>query len=135
MKKFKVLRHKADMRIKAFAKTKEGLFSNMLEGMAENQEAKIEKGKKTKKKIKIESLNLNALLVDFLSEALYLSRVNMAVYNKVEFNKFTDIEIEGRLMGNKVESFGEDIKAVTYYGLDIKQKENGAWEAIVIFDV
>ena len=70
-----------------------------------------------------------------MSEVLYLSQVNKEVYFKIEFDKFADIEIEGKLIGQKVERFGEDCKAVTYYGLDIRQLKNKIWEATVLFDI
>ena len=62
-----------------------------------------------------------ALLVDFLSEILYQSQINKEIYNNVKFNKFTITELEAEIFGQKVERFGEDIKAVTYHNLDIHQ--------------
>jgi SHS2 domain-containing protein len=74
-------------------------------------------------------------LVDFLSEALYQSQVNREVYKDIVFKKLTDTEMEGLLMGQKIERFGEEIKAVTYHSLKINKKEDGSWEAIVLFDI
>ena len=74
-------------------------------------------------------------MVDFLSEILYLTQVNKEIYNNVKFTKFTNTEIEGELIGQKVERFGEDIKAVTYHDLDIHQRKDRIWEAIVLFDI
>jgi len=135
MKKYETLEHKADLKIKAFGKTKEELFSNMLLGMQNALRVNINPQSSDAKTIKIKSLDLGALLVDFLSEALYLIQVNKEIYNKVRFKKFSDTEIEGKLIGQKVEMFGEDIKAVTYHNLDVHQKKDGIWEAIVLFDI
>ncbi len=135
MKKFEVLEHKADLKIRAFGKIKEELFLNMLFGMAENQKAEIKSKKKIRRKIKIKSLDFPALLVDFLSEALYLGQVNKEIYFNAKFAKFTDREIEGELIGQKVERFGEDIKAVTHHDLDIRQKKDRTWGAAVLFDI
>ena len=85
MKKFEILEHKADLKIRAFGKTKEELFLNMLLGMSESMNPEIEAGTRVKREIKIESLDLPALLVDFLSEALYQSQTNKEVYNSVKF--------------------------------------------------
>jgi len=133
--KYEILEHKADLKIRAFGKDKEELFLNMLFGMAESQRAEIKSKKKIKRKIKIESLDSKALLVDFLSEVLYLTQVNKEIYNSIKFKKLTNTELEGELVGQKVERFGEDIKAVTYHGLDIHQGEDGTWEATVLFDI
>lgn len=134
MKKYETLEHTADLKIRAFGKTKEELFLNMLLGMTESQKAE-KLAKEVKREIKIKSLDFEALLVDFLSEALYLTQVNREIYNDVKFTKFTDTELEGELKGYKIERFGEDIKAVTHHDLDIHQKKDGAWEATVLFDI
>lgn len=134
MKKFEVLEHKADLKIRAFGRDRKELFLNMMIGMIESMRpGVIEKGEK--REIKINSPDLEALLVDFLNGVLYLSQVNREVYNNVKFTKFTNVEIEGELIGQKVERFGEDIKAVTYHNLDIHQRKDGIWEAIVLFDI
>jgi len=152
MEKYEILEHKADLKIRAFGKTKEELFLNMLIGMSESMkpEARRPEGK-IKREVKIKSLDLPALLVDFLSEALYLSQVNREVYFNVKFRKLFDNEgeedksssspfatareIEAELIGQKVERFGEDIKAVTYHSLNIRQREDGIWEATILFDI
>ena len=138
MKKFEVLEHKADLKIKVFGKTKEEIFLNALSAMAKLQKAEIGqlvKRGKTKRKIKIKSFDLTSLLVDFLSEVLYLGQTNKEVYKDVKFLKFNDKEIEGELLGQKIERFGEDIKGVTYHNLDILRTKDGNWEAIILFDI
>jgi SHS2 domain-containing protein len=133
--KFKILEHTADLKIKAFGKNKKELFLNMLKGMSESQRAEIENENKINRKIEIQSLDLSTLLIDFLSEALYLSQVNREVYFGAKFTKFTDTEIKGELIGQKVKRFGLDIKGVTYHSLDIRQRKDGTWEATVLFDI
>ena len=61
--------------------------------------------------------------------------MNKEVYLDLKFEKFNDNELEGEIIGQKVERFGEDIKAVTYHGLDIHQNPQGEWEAVVLFDI
>ncbi|KPJ71684.1 hypothetical protein AMJ50_00925 [Parcubacteria bacterium DG_74_3] len=135
MKKYEILEHTADLKMRAFGRTKEELFLNMLLGMTNSLRAEIKKQKSKIKKIKIKSLNLSNLLVDFLSEALYLTQINREIYNKIKFKKFTDIKLEVELIGQKVERFSEDIKAVTYHDLDVRQRKDGTWEATVLFDI
>lgn len=134
MKKYEILEHKADLKIRAFGKTKEELFQNALFGMSESMKPEIKGKTKTKRSIKIKSLDLPALLVDFLSEVLYLIQANKEIYKDIKFKKFTNTRIEAELIGQKVERFGEDIKAVTYHGLEVK-KVNDRWEAVVLFDI
>jgi len=134
-KKYEILEHKADLKIRVFGKTKEELFSNALLGMTESLKPDVKSDEEITRQIKINSPDLPALLVDFLSEVLYLIQTNKEIYNNVKFKKITNTEIEAELFGQKVERFGEDIKAVTYHQLDIHRKEDGTWEATVLFDI
>lgn len=134
-KKYEILEHKADLKIRAFGKTKEELFLNALLGMTESLKPDFKPGEKITRQIKINSPDLAALLVDFLSEVLYLVQTNKEIYDKAEFTKFSDTEIEAELSGQKIERFGEDIKAVTYHQLDVHQGKDGTWEATVLFDI
>ena len=136
MKKYEILEHKADLKIRAFGKTKEELFENAMIGMQNALQAKVKTQKlKVKNKIKIKSSNLNSLLVDFLSEINYLNEVNKEVYNNIKFTKFSDIELGGDIFGKEVERFGMDIKGVTYHDLDIHPKKDRTWEATILFDI
>lgn len=134
--KYEILEHKADLKIRAFGETKEELFLNALFGMQDSMNPEIKKPEGiVKREVKIKSPDLPALLVDFLSEALYLIQVNKEIYNNIKFKKFTNTEIEAELIGQKIERFGEDIKAVTYHQLDIHQRKDRTWEATVLFDI
>jgi len=134
--KYEILEHTADLKIRVFGKTKEELFKNALLAMAEELKPEIDFSMPTQKEtIKIKSPDLGALLVDFLSEVLYLSQTKKEIYNDVKFSRFSDTELVGELRGAVAVSFGEDIKAVTYHNLEVKEVEKGKWEAVVLFDI
>ncbi len=155
-KKFEILSHTADARVKVFGKTKEELFRNAMLVMVEILKspacAKASAGRQIsippwrdksqnllRKKVSIKSPDIDSLLVDFLSEVLYQSQVNKVVYCDAEFSEFSDTEIEAEISGFKVDSFDEDIKAVTYHELEIKKSSpaggTGGFETIIVFDV
>ncbi len=134
MEKYQILEHKADVKIKVFGRTKEELFLNALKGMNYILKPEVEKGFCKKREIKIESLNLDTLLVDFLSEILYLTQVNRETYEDIKFKEFTNNKIEGELRGRKIKRLGEDIKGVTYHNLKIQKKEN-FWTTTILFDI
>jgi SHS2 domain-containing protein len=136
MKKFVILEHKADLKIRVFGKTKEELFENAMIGMLEaaKYEKKI-KNQKSKIKIKIKSFDLPSLLVDFLSEVLYLVETKKLVFEKAEFKKFAENEIEAILIGKPLKRMEVNIKGVTYHDLDIHQERDGTWEAAILFDI
>jgi len=134
MKKFEILEHKADLKIRVFGKDLRELFLNAIVGMFEEAGYESE-GEEIKREIKISSLDLPSLLVDFLSEVLYLCEVNKEVYHKVLFKNLTEKELEGILIGKKLERIGVQIKGVTYHDLDIHQRKDGTREAAVLFDI
>lgn len=132
---YEILPHTADLKIRAFGKTKKELFLNALLGMTEALRAQVKSKKPQTRSIKVKSADLGALLVEFLSEVLYLTQVNKEIYTDVKFKKFSDTELGADLGGRKVERFGEDIKAVTYHDLDVHQKKDGTWQTTVLFDI
>lgn len=140
-KKYEILEHTADLKIKACGKSLPQLFSHLLQGMFESiSETETRKAfsKKNKsiieRRINIRSSDQESLLVDFLSEALYLSDLNNEVYFEADFDKFEEKELSGIIKGIKIKRFKEEIKAVTYHGLEVK-KVNDLWEATVLFDI
>lgn len=146
MKKFEILPHTADLRLKIYGQTKEELFRHALLGMfssirpqalgcQEKNDEYICQELPEKRKVVVHSPDLNSLLVDFLSEALYLSDVHNEVYLDAEILRLTDQEIEAILKGVKIQGFEEvEIKAVTYHELNI-QKVNDHYETNLVFDI
>jgi SHS2 domain-containing protein len=133
--KYEILEHKADLKIRAFGKTKEELFENAMIGMFESAKYEKEvKNQKSKVKIKITSADLPSLLVDFLSEVLYLVETKKLVFEKVEFKEFSENEIEANLIGKPLKRMRVHIKGVTYHDLDIHQ-EKGEWQTTILFDI
>jgi SHS2 domain-containing protein len=136
MKKFEILEHKADLKIRVFGKTKDELFENAMVGMFEAAKYESTKQLITKQNTtKIKSVDLPSLLVDFLSEVLYLVETEKLVFEKVEFKKFTENEIEATLIGKPLKRMGVHIKGVTYHDLDIHQEKDGTWQATILFDI
>jgi SHS2 domain-containing protein len=133
--KFKILPHTADVRMLIFGDSFQELFFNALLGM-EKILGPIKTNEETDwRGFKVESLDTTALLIDFLSEILYLTQTHKEIYNQLEIKKLTETSIEGRVKGIKIEGFYEDIKGVTYHEAYVQQKSDGKWEALVIFDL
>lgn len=150
LKNFEVLPHTADIKMRAYGSSISELFNNSLEGMftilkpigehinyeeKENGLELICRKFTAKRVVNVRSTSIELLLVDFLSECLYLSDVNNEAYFQANFNILEDNELEAIIYGTKIESFelGE-IKAVTYHELEFEQID-GIWQATIIFDV
>jgi SHS2 domain-containing protein len=144
-KKYEILEHPAELRLKIYGKTLEELFSNAAEAMADTlvTRDKRQAQKTEKESLKIQSIDINSLLVDFLSEILAKSQINKAVYQVSSVKcqaSDRQANLEAELVGYSIEHFKEDIKAVTYQDLDIRQQETSdkgqvIWQTILVFDI
>lgn len=132
-----VVNHTADVKIKVTAGTLEDLFEQALQGLAyllyrNYLSATVAQ---VTVPVKVSSIDINSLLVDFLSEVLYQSETHQAVFFRFKLKKFSNSELEAELLGRPVSKFDRNIKAVTYHGVSILRNPEGLWETEVIFDV
>jgi SHS2 domain-containing protein len=140
--KYKILSHTADLRLEVYGGSLEELFNNaalaLVNILAPKTKLKA-KNQKSKIKIKVESNNINTLLVDFLNEILAKSNINKQVYKVYKVIKLKDDFIEAELAGRKIKEFEEDIKAVTYHEVNIRQTADGQrqkiWKTKLVFDI
>lgn len=137
---FEILPDAADTRMKVWGEKLEDLFCNALRGVAfylRPDLAELGKtAKKVKEKIKVEAVDINSLLIEFLSAAIAKSDYGSAVFTGAKFKKFGENFLEGEILGIKVDGFEKDIKAVSYNEVDIKKNpETGSYETILVFDI
>jgi len=145
--KYEILEHRADIKIKIFGETLKELFRNAVWAMASilyknfPPEAGQPLAEKLTKTLVTKSADREILLADFLNDILGESQINQAVYPEVKFIEFYPEPVEGsarlkaEISGYPIERFDEDIKAVTYHDLSIRENKEGIWEATILFDV
>jgi len=133
MMKYEFLDHPGDIKIRSFGKDLPELLQNSALGMMsflyDIDEVKIDH----REKIEIEAMDLDTLMIDWLSELLTFSDTNDSAYTEFEFEKCTDSHIVAKVGGGPAPA-KDDIKAVTYSELDIKKKSEG-YEAVVVYDI
>lgn len=134
LKPYQFLSHTADLKIRAWGKTKKELFLNMMRAMEEAKKPEYDFNKPIERIITVNSFDGGTLLADFLNEVNYYNDVKQEGYQDGNFHKFTQNQLRVKLTGYKVKSFNDDIKAVTYHNLEIK-KEKNLWQATVLFDI
>lgn len=134
MSRYYFAEHTADIRLIIEADNLKNVFSLGLMGMNELLGATITDLIIEEKHITIESCGIDVLLIDFLSEILYLSNSNKAIYTIKEIFEINEKKIICKLSGKKIKKFTEDIKAVTYHEASVKE-EDGIIKARVIFDL
>ena len=133
MKKFEEISHTADAALRVFGENKVELFVHAVEGMFHLMGLKLELDQEREiSEIELSEVDLESLLVSFLTEVL------IYVEKGIGFNKF-DIKIvgsklKGRMIGNRINSYDIQVKAVTFNELIIK-KENSILETLIVFDV
>ncbi|HLE25676.1 MAG TPA: archease [Thermodesulfobacteriota bacterium] len=133
---YKILEHTADIRMIVQADSLEKLFSEAVYGMMKIIEPKVNNIKAAiQRTIALEAVDSTALLIDFLNEVLLATHIHKEVYNEVIFKSLSEHSIEATLRGFIASSLGEDIKAVTYHEADVKKKNDGTWETMLIFDI
>ncbi|MGA9530415.1 MAG: archease [Candidatus Babeliales bacterium] len=143
---FIMLPHTADIKIRAYGDSRVELFHNALIGMFQSiqpygptctliKERVVCTSLSQVRPIHITAPTIDSLLVDFLSEALFLSDIHDEAYFSTSLNIVTDTECKGQLLGTPIDGFSvAEIKAVTYHHLTITH-HNNSWEADIIFDI
>ncbi len=156
-KKYEILPHTADFKIKVYGKNLKELFENALFGMFESIKpispaCKYNGDNITCSKLsvthelEVKSDKLEYLLVDFLSEALYLSDYNKEAYLKADLIEFPELinnkigdknfYLKAKIYGVKITGFEAfEIKAVTYHDLELAKLPDDSWYAVIVFDI
>jgi SHS2 domain-containing protein len=138
MKKYEIIEHTADVGIKAFGKTLSEAFENAAKGMFDIITNNSEIESTGQYDIELEAPDLEQLLVDWLSELLFLNTSQNLVFSffKVELdekNKRLVAHIFGEKYNISKHKMGVEIKAVTYHILEVKNKK--PYHVQVLFDI
>jgi len=93
---------------------------------------------KNSRTIAVEGIDREQLLVNWLSELLYLHEVENILFKEFCIDKIEDNRLVATLCGEPLDErkhiIKTGIKAVTYHNLSVKE-ENNRWKARVIFDL
>jgi SHS2 domain-containing protein len=133
---FEEISHTADIKIRVRAPTLEALFSETFNALMQVMYGTDRSGG-TIKEIKVESPDNESLLLDFLSEVLFVSEVESFVF----FNASISIhgsrltaELSGEPFDPIRHAGGSEVKGISYSGLSIIHDANG-YMLDIIFDV
>jgi len=84
--------------------------------------------------IKVSSVDINSLIVDFLSEALWQGEVHKAVFPEMRERRFTNSELEADLIGIPIRAADTNISSVSYSGMRVSRRADGLWQTEVQFE-
>jgi len=134
---YELLDHTADVGIRIVAESPEALFETAAVALTElmTDTATVEPKLESTVALKEESLDL--LLVSWLQEILYLMDAEGLVFSVFEV-RIEGTKLQATLGGEpfnpEVHPRRSDVKAVTYYHLEVTTHDDG-WQAQVILDI
>ena len=137
---FEFIEHTADLGLRVYGKTSEGLFKNyaviLFSLLTDYQSKKI-----ISRKITLQAQSLAELLVDWLNELLSIFFADGFLPKKYKLKisddkggKVLQAEIEGEEFDFNSNKLLREIKAATYHSLKVEEIDTG-YVAEVIFDV
>lgn len=132
------LDHMADTGLEATADDLPHLIEELANGMFELM-AEVAPSPEGSKRVTtaVEAPSIEDLVVDSLSELLYLSETEGLHFCRIEVSLTGDRTVQIQATGiptGEVELTGPPIKAVTYHQLEVSETDDG-WSATVYFDV
>jgi len=85
-------------------------------------------------RVELDAVDTTALLVDFLNELLYRAQTARAVAEEIDFVEIADCRVVVEIESRVVESFGEDVKAVTYHEAEVVD-DGGILSTSLVLDI
>ena len=138
MKRFEILDHTADIGLVIYGENLKALFGNAGEAFFHLITDLRKVRGRIERRIIIEGKSLDRLMVDWLSELLYLHDVENLLFKEFEVKSVGKGGLraiaKGEPFQKEVHVIKTEVKAVTYHRIEVR-REKGHWRAQVIFDL
>ncbi len=137
MKRFEEIPHTADWSFRAFGRNLRELFENAAFAMFSMQgsiDPNAQGAEEIEREVQVNGIDYESLLVNWLSELLYLQEAKRETYHRFRVEKISPTALKAQVFGRSAGKIDKIIKAATYHNLKIEQTPNG-WEAVVVVDV
>ncbi|PTD93874.1 archease [archaeon SCG-AAA382B04] len=138
-KPYEFLEHTADSKFKAYGETIEEAFENSAKATFDTMIDISTVKQKSKKKIELETENIEELLYKWISELIYLFSAKNIVFSNFNVDITKDklkYKLMGEAIGEKIDLskhvFNTEVKAITYHNLEIKKNEK--YQIITLLD-
>lgn len=140
--KYEYLYHIADAKFKAYGSTLEEAFENAAIAMFNVMIDTSNIGASELRGIEVKSPDIKGLLVDWLSELLYLFEVDEVIFsefNIISIEKTADgFSLKGKASGEPIDllrhNFDTQVKAVTFHDLQVESDKTGRFWVQVVVD-
>jgi SHS2 domain-containing protein len=138
MKRFEILDHTADIGLIVYGSNLKALFENAGEAFFHLITDLKKVRRRVERRINIGGESLDRLMVDWLSELLYLHDVEGLLFKgfKVESVGEDGLRavVKGEPFQEHIHVIKTEVKAATYHRIEVR-KERGRWKAQVILDL
>lgn len=138
MQPFRVLEHTADVGFEAWGATREEVFANAARALEDLMVDLSAIAPQEELEVKVEGEDPPALLVNWLSQLLYLFDAEGWVFRDFEVRRLEDRSLQAVARGEKFDRTRHpvklQVKAITYHQLALEQTSEG-WRARVYVDI
>ena len=139
MKKYETFDHTADLGIRIFGRTYEEVMANAAYALFDLLTDLDRVQETVAYAIHAEATEREELLVRWLSELLFLCESQGYLFKRFQFSHLDETSLQavahGEIFISSRHEFKTEIKAVTYHQVAVREKNDGAWEGRVIFDI
>jgi len=140
--KYEYLYHIADAKFRAYGSTLEEAYENAAIAMFNVMINTSGLGTGESRDIEVESNDIKGLLVEWLSELLYLFEVDEIIFSEVKIisikNRNNGFLLKGKASGELIDlsrhNFDTQVKAVTFHDLQVDEDEAGRFCVQVVVD-
>jgi SHS2 domain-containing protein len=129
---FRWVDHTAELELEIEAPSEEAVFEEALAALAEL--AGHADGPRTTREVEVEAPDRALLLVEWLSELVYLSETEQLVPERVASLELADGKLRAIVEGRRGEP-SHLVKAVTLHRLELRPDARVGWRARVVLDV
>jgi SHS2 domain-containing protein len=138
VKHFEILDHTADIGIIVHGENLKTLFENAGEAFFHLITDLRKVKRRVERRVNIEGESLDRLMVDWLSQLLYLHDVENLLFKGFKVDSVGEDGLKATVKGEPfqegVHVIKTEVKAVTYHQIEVRQ-ENGGWRAQIILDL
>jgi SHS2 domain-containing protein len=138
MRRSEILDHTADIGLIVYGEDLKTLFENAGEAFFRLITDLRKVRRRVERRIEIRGEVLERLMVDWLSELLYLHDVETLLFKGFKIESVGEGGLKARVKGEPfqegVHTIKTEVKAVTYHQIEVR-KENNGWRAQIIFDL
>lgn len=130
-----ILEHTSELRVRLRAPDLRALFREATRALGETLAAQAGDNEGPENHdVHVRGSDLDALLVDWLNELLYLAETRCWIPHDAEALEASHTRVRGRVRGTRVPIAPSLVKAATHHGLHVTPVRGG-YEAEVVFDV